>query len=118
MKEKGVGEELTVATQNGEIDLFGSQVAEQILQVLDRYFNKDDLSIFCEVWSAFIHMIREPFNKMDKLVTKYEKKVADLTRCGIDLTKVVLAMQLIDAANITDKEKQINLTEEDYSKKD
>ena len=33
VKEKGVGEKLTVATQNGEIDLFGSQDAEQILQV-------------------------------------------------------------------------------------
>ena len=54
MKEKGVGEKLTVATQNGEIDLFGSQGAEQILQVLDRSFKKDDLSIVCEVWSTFI----------------------------------------------------------------
>ena len=40
-----MGEKLTVATQNGEIDLFGSQGAEQILQVLDRSFKKDDLSI-------------------------------------------------------------------------
>ena len=55
VKEKGVGEKLTVATQNGEIDLFVSQGAEQILRVLDRSFKKDDLSIVCEVWSTFIH---------------------------------------------------------------
>ena len=118
VKEKGVGEKLTVATQNGEIDLFGSQGAEQILQVLDRSFKKDDLSIVCGVWSTFIHMIREPFDKMDEFITKFEKKVADLIRCGIDLPQVVLAMQIIDAANITDKEKQIVLTAVDYSKKD
>ena len=52
-----MGEKLTVATQNGEIDLFGSQGAEQILQVLDRSFKKDDLSIVCGVWSTFSHMI-------------------------------------------------------------
>ena len=73
MWEKNV----TVATQNGEIDLFGSQGAEQILQVLDRSFKKDDLSIVCGVWSTFIHMIRDPFDKMDEFITKFEKKVAD-----------------------------------------
>ena len=110
MKEKGVGEKLTVATQNGEIDLFGIQGAEQILQVLDRTFKKDDLSIACEVWPTFIHMIKEPFDKMDEFITKFEKKVADLIRCGIDLPQVVLAMQIIDAANITNKEKQTDFT--------
>ena len=118
VKEKGVGEKLTVATQNGEIDLFGSQGAEQILQVLDRSFKKDDLSIVCGVWSTFIHMIRDPFDKMDEFITKFEKKVADLIRCGIALPQVVLGMQIIDAANITDKEKQIVLIAVDYSKKD
>ena len=49
MKEKGVGEKLTVATQNRETDLFGCQGAEQVLQVLDRSFKKNDLSIVCEV---------------------------------------------------------------------
>ena len=51
-------------------------------------------------------MIRESFDKMDEFITKFEKKLADLIRCGI----VVLAMQIIDAPNITDKEKQIVLT--------
>ena len=55
---------------------------------------------------------------MDEFIIKFEKKVADLIRCGIDLPPVVLAMQIIDAANITDKEKQIVLTAVDYSKKD
>ena len=69
-----MGEKLIVATQNGEIDLFGSQGAEQILQVLDRSFKKDDLSIVCGVWSTFIHMIRDPFDKMDEFITKFERK--------------------------------------------
>ena len=63
-------------------------------------------------------MIRELFDKMDEFITKFEKKVADLIRCGIDLPQVVLAMQTIDAANITDIEKQIVLIAVDYSKKD
>ena len=63
-------------------------------------------------------MIREPFDKMDEFITKFVKKVADLIRCGIDLPQVVLATQIIDAANITDKEKQIVLTAVDYLKKD
>ena len=63
-------------------------------------------------------MIRDPFDKMDEFITKFEKKVADLIRCGIDLPQVVLAMQIIDAANMTDKEKQRVLTAVDYSKKD
>ena len=63
-------------------------------------------------------MIRAPFDKMDEFITKFEKKVADLIRCGTDLPQVVLAMQIVVAANITDKEKQIVLTAVDYSKKD
>ena len=59
-------------------------------------------------------MITEPFDKMDEFITKFEKKVADLMRCGIDLPQVVLAMQIIDAANITDKKKQIVLTAVDF----
>ena len=60
--------------RNGEIDPFGSQGEEQILQVLDRFFKKDDLIIVCEVWSTFIHMIRKTFDKMDEFITKFEKK--------------------------------------------
>ena len=83
VKEKSIGEKLTA--QNGEIDLFCSKGAEQILQVLYRSFKKDDLSIVFEVWSTFIHMIREPFDKMDEFITKFEfKKVAHLIRRGID----------------------------------
>ena len=89
-----------------------------MLQVLDRSFKKDDLSIVCEVWSTFIHMIRKPFDEVDEFIAKFEKKIADLIRCGIDLPQVVLAMQITDAANITDTEKQIVLTAVDYSKKD
>ena len=63
-------------------------------------------------------MIREPFDKMDEFITKFEKTVADLIRCGTDLPQLVLAMQIIDAANITDKEKQIVLTAVDYLKKE
>ena len=62
------------------------------------------MRIVCEVWSTFIHMIREPFDKIGEFITKFEKKVADLIRCGIDLPQIVLAMQITDAANITDKE--------------
>ena len=86
--------------------------------MLDRSFKKDDLSIVCEVWSTFIYIIREPFDKMDEFMTKFEKKVADLIRCGIDLPQVVLVMEITDATNITDKEEQIVLTAVDYSKKD
>ena len=86
--------------------------------MLDRSFKKDDLSIVCGVWSTFIHMIRQPFDKIDEVITKFEKKVADLIRCGIDLPQVVLAMQIIDVANITDKEKQIVLTAVQVSRKD
>ena len=61
---------------------------------LDRSFKKDDLSIVCGVWSTFIHMIREPFDKMDEFITKFEKKVADLIRCGIDLLCRLLMQQI------------------------
>ena len=55
---------------------------------------------------------------MDEFITKFEKKVADLIRCGIDLPQVILTMQITDAASRTDEEKQIVLTAVDYSKKD
>ena len=50
-------------------------------------------------------MIREPFDKMDEFITKFEKKVADLIRYGIDLPQVVIAMQIIDAAKLIKKNK-------------
>ena len=115
---RNVGEKITIAVQVGEIDIFSDSSVNQILATLDKSFKSDDLTLMHKSWSSFINLKRASSESMDSYIDMFERKIAELKRDGIDLPQKVLAMQLIDAANLEPKDVQMVLTGVDYQKPD
>ena len=59
-------------------------------------------------------MRRGTEEKMDDYVDRFERKMAELKRDDIVLPSKALAMQIFDAAKLSDKEIQIALTGVNY----
>ena len=78
--------------------------------MLDKSFKRADLSIMHQSWSSFFKLRRGVEEKMDDYVDRFERKMAKSNRYGIVLPNKVLAMELIDAAKLSEKEIQIVLT--------
>ena len=116
-EEKGVNEKVRFTIQTKDIKLDSEDAVAKILTVLDKWF-KDDLSVICETWSAFINMRKKRSDNMDEYIGLFERKVGELKKEGTVLPDVVLAMQLLDSSAIEQKDKQIVLTDVDYSKSD
>ena len=55
---------------------------------------------------------------MDSYIGTFERKVSELKKDGIDLNEKVLAMQLLDTANIDAKEAQMVFTGFDFQRPD
>ena len=117
-EEKGVKEKVRLAIQTKDIKLDSEDAVAKILTFLDKWFKKDDVSVICETWSAFINMTKKRSDNMDEYIGLFERKVGELKKEGIVLPVVVLAMQLLDSSALEQKDKQIVLTAVDYSKKD
>ena len=117
-EEKGVNERVRLAIQTKDIKLDCEDAVAKILTVLDKWFKKDDLSVICETWSAFIIMRKKRSDNMDEYVGLFDRKVGELKKEGIVLPDVVLAMQLLYSSALEQKDKQILLTAVDYSKSD
>ena len=115
---KNVGEKVTIAVQVGEIDIFSENAVNEIIAVLDKSFKSDDLTLMHRSWSSFINLKRGADESMDSYIDTFERKVSELKRDGIDLPEKVLAMQLLDAANIDAKDAQMVLTGVDYQRPD
>lgn len=114
VKGKNVGEKISVAVQLGDIDPFASDSVDQIIRALDKSFKKDDLTLMHQSWSEFIRFKRDDGEDINEFLNKYERKAAALRRDKIVLPESVLAMQLIDSANMDRKEVQMVLTAVDY----
>ena len=55
---------------------------------------------------------------METFIGRYDQQIKELKKNQIDLPKMVLAMQLLDSANLQYKEKQLVLTAIDYNDKE
>ena len=118
VQSKGVGEKIAFAVQVGETDPFGDDSVTQILKTLGKSCKRDDLTIMHQSWSSFIKLRRGIEEKMDDFDDRFEKMMAELNRGGTVLPNKVLAVQLIDAAKLSEKEIQIVLTGVNYEEED
>ena len=79
-EEKGVNEKVRLAMQTKDIKLDSEDAVAKILTVLDKWFKKDDLSVICETWSAFINMRKKRSDNMDEYIGLFERKVGELKK--------------------------------------
>ena len=71
----------------------------------------------CENWTNFVRYHKEA-ETMDQFILEYEKNCSKLKRHGIELPQVVLAVQMLEASRLGQKERQLVLTGVDYKDKD
>ena len=116
--ENEIQDKVRLAIQNDEIQIETDAAVEQIFQVLDKSYKKDDLSTVYETWKDFKNYEKKEEETMETFISNYDKKVKELKKQSIELPKVVLAMQLLDSANLGQKEKQIVLTGVNYNDKE
>ena len=100
----GARDRIRLVLQNKEIDIKSENSVELILEELDRTYKKDDMNKVCEVWTEFNNMKRNNDN-MEDYITKYDKKVSELKHLKIVLPEAVLAMQLLNGAEINEGNK-------------
>ena len=67
------------------------------------WFKKDDLSVICETWLAFINMRKKRSDNMDEYIGLFERKLGKLKKERIVLPDVVMAMQLLDSSTLEQK---------------
>ena len=99
VKKQDVGDKVTVAAQIGDVDVFADDGVDKLLEVLDKAFKKDDLTLLHQSWRKYIRNKRSD-ESIEAFINTYERNVAALKRDGIVLPDSVLAMQLIDTANL------------------
>ena len=116
VKTKNVGDKITTAARAGDLDPFADDSIKKILELLDKTFKKDDLTLLHKAWSLFIHMSRRKEEKVDDYICRYETKMVELKRelKDQDLPVKVYAMQLIDSSLLSEKERQLVLTGINY----
>ena len=79
-EEKRVNEKVRLAIQTKDIKLDSEDTVAKILTVLDKWFKKDDLSVICETWSAFVNMRKKRSDNMDEYIGLLERKVGELKK--------------------------------------
>ena len=79
-EKKGVNEKVRLAIQAEDIKLDSEDAVAKILTVLDKSFKKDDFSVICETWSAFINMRKKRPDNMDEYIGLFERKVGELKK--------------------------------------
>lgn len=110
-------DKIRLSLQNREINLENDSAVDDIFKVLDKYYKKDDISSMFEAWTAFKTFTRGE-SSIHQFLNEYDKQISLLKKQDITLPQVVIALQLLDCANLDQKERQIIMTAVDYSKKD
>ena len=118
IRSKGVGDKVTVGVRTGEVDVFDEDSVPQLIELLDKSFKKDDLSMLHQSWTQFIKYKKSRSDSVDEFLNTFASKAAALKRDGVKLPEDVLGLQLLDAANLEDNEVQLVLTAVDFDKRE
>lgn len=88
----------------------------KLLQYLNKWYNKDNLTRAYDSWSDF-----DTFQMNDSIesyILEFDKKHKKISKHGIVILDSVTAFKLLDCAGLSHRDKQLALTAVDYSKPD
>ena len=89
-----------------------------LLQHLDKWYKKDEMSAAYEAWIRFDNFRREKEDTMEKYILEFVKRNAVLSKYKVVIPKCILAFKLLDSAGLEVKDKQIVLTAVSFSEPD
>ena len=99
-------------------DLNKDEGLKTLLDSLDKWYKKDELSAAYESWTRFDTYKKEKQDNMEKYILEFDKRSKALSRHNVVIPKCILAFKLLDSAGLDVKEKQIVLTAVTFSEPD
>ena len=88
-----------------------------LLEILDKYYKKDDLSAAFESWSKFVSYLREDGVTIDNYISEFYKRYNELRRF-VELPKAITGFILLNNAGLDAKERQMALTAVSFTDKE
>ena len=89
--------------------LAGDDGMNVLLQHLDKWYKKDEMSAAYEAWTRFDNYKKEKDDSMEKYILEFVKRNAGLGKYNVSIPKCILAFKLLDNAGLEVKDKQIGL---------
>ncbi|KAK4302495.1 hypothetical protein Pmani_025423 [Petrolisthes manimaculis] len=86
-----------------------------LLQHLDKWYQKDEMSAAYEAWTRFDTFTKVNEDAMEKYILEFVKRNAVLEKYKVSIPKCILAFKLLDNAGLDIKDKQIVLTAVSFS---
>ncbi|KAK4305735.1 hypothetical protein Pmani_022381 [Petrolisthes manimaculis] len=86
-----------------------------LLQHLDKWYQKDEMSAAYEAWTRFVTFTKVNEDAMEKYILEFVKRNAVLEKYKVSIPKCILAFKLLDNAGLDIKDKQIVLTAVSFS---
>ena len=105
-------------TDQDELDKLSTDDGVKILlEILDKYYKKDDLSEAFESWSKFVSYLRVDGVTIDNYISEFYKRYNEL-RKFVELPKAITGFILLSNAGLDAKEKQMALTAVSFTDKE
>ena len=89
-----------------------------LLQHLDKWYKRDEMSAAYEAWTKFDSYKKVKEDTMEKYILEFGKRNTVLGRYKVVIPKCILASKLLDSAGLEVKDKQIVLTAVSFSEPD
>ncbi|KAK4327262.1 hypothetical protein Pmani_002204 [Petrolisthes manimaculis] len=86
-----------------------------LLQHLDKWYQKDEMSAAYEAWTRFDTFTKVNEDAMEKYILEFVKRNTVLEKYKVSIPKCILAFKLLDNAGLDIKDKQIVLTAVSFS---
>lgn len=87
----------------------------KLLEYLDKWYKKDELSGAYEAWGNFDKYKKSEDISIESYILGYQKRCKSLSKHKIEIPKCVLAFKLLDCAGLEHRDKQLVLTAVDYN---
>ena len=105
-------------TDQEELDKLSTDEGVKILlEILDKYYKKDDLSEAFESWSKFVSYLRVDGVTIDNYISEFYKRYNEL-RKFVELPKAITGFILLSNAGLDANEKQMALTAVSFTEKE
>ena len=109
-KDHNVVTKLISAIKNHEIDILSTNSVTLILNLLDKTFRKDDVSVMMKSWSDFINIKRREGEEMNSYLERCDQSNGDLKTSKITLPETVLALHMLERSSLDVNDKKLVMT--------
>ena len=105
-------------TDQTELDKLNTDDGIKILlEILDKYYKKDDLCEAFESWAKFVSYLREDGVTIDNYISEFYKRYNELRRF-VELPKAITGFILLNNAGLDAKERQMALIAVSFTDKE